>query len=177
MYKPSLNPTVKDLTLSWRKRRYNTSDLDAPVIEGRKCCAWCLTPLSGRKYRWCSNSCGEMAFAWANPQSSEGLAYLLARQGYRCAGCILDWNPIATSLIGKHGIRKDHNPLKTVSGRFVKMIKNRSPEGTKPEVDHIVPIYKGGASLGLDNHQALCYSCHKVKSKVDNSGPRAKIKK
>lgn len=42
------------------------------------------------------------------------------------------------------------------------------------EVDHILAISKGGQSVGLDNHQAICYSCHKEKTKKDLSGKRRK---
>ena len=45
----------------------------------------------------------------------------------------------------------------------------------KPEVDHIIPIFKGGESLGLDNHQVICYTCHKAKTKKDVSGKRKKL--
>jgi 5-methylcytosine-specific restriction endonuclease McrA len=56
----------------------------------------------------------------------------------------------------------------------LKRLKEHISSDRKPEVDHIVPVSKGGATLGLDNHQAICYTCHKVKTKVDNSGPRKK---
>ena len=57
---------------------------------------------------------------------------------------------------------------------FMNRFKLKVPAKENPEVDHIVPIYKGGQSLGLDNHQCICYTCHKAKSKIDNSGPRKK---
>lgn len=37
----------------------------------------------------------------------------------------------------------------------------------KLEVDHIVPVCIGGASLDLDNLQTLCIECHKIKTKSD----------
>lgn len=52
------------------------------------------------------------------------------------------------------------------------LASNKETHPLRPEVDHIIPIHKGGISLGLENHQAICYTCHKAKSKVDNSGPR-----
>jgi hypothetical protein len=38
--------------------------------------------------------------------------------------------------------------------------------GGELEFDHILPVYKGG-SLELDNIQALCNKCHKMKSNMD----------
>jgi 5-methylcytosine-specific restriction endonuclease McrA len=37
----------------------------------------------------------------------------------------------------------------------------------EPEVDHMIPVGLGGMAVGFDNHQILCYSCHKQKSKKD----------
>lgn len=55
---------------------------------------------------------------------------------------------------------------------LMKRLKNKVAAERLPEVDHIVPISKGGQALGHDNHQAICYTCHKVKTKKDLSGPR-----
>lgn len=64
-----------------------------------------------------------------------------------------------------------------ISKRLMKILKYKTPTENSPEVDHVVPIKKGGQSIGFDNHQALCYRCHKNKSKLDNSGPRKKTPK
>jgi 5-methylcytosine-specific restriction endonuclease McrA len=40
-------------------------------------------------------------------------------------------------------------------------------DNKEPEIDHIIPIFKGGMTIGLDNVQILCYSCHKKKTKKD----------
>jgi 5-methylcytosine-specific restriction enzyme A len=34
------------------------------------------------------------------------------------------------------------------------------------EVDHIVPLFKGGSDL-VDNKQSLCSACHKIKTAQD----------
>ena len=36
------------------------------------------------------------------------------------------------------------------------------------EVDHIVPLHKGGDPFGADNLQALCRSCHIAKTAREN---------
>ena len=39
------------------------------------------------------------------------------------------------------------------------------------EVDHIRPMYKGGAALSPDNLQALCRACHIEKTRTENTAP------
>lgn len=174
MFKPCLNPTVHELTRTWRKRRINLSDIEAVKGEdGKPCCAWCLTALKGRQQKWCGQACSDSAFAWANPQSEYGLAFLLARQGYKCP-CGHDWNPLADSLLGTRGIPKKLDRLTEFNIRLVKGVKRHTPKEHRPEVDHITPISKGGSPLDVDNLQILCYTTHKAKSKIDNSGPRKK---
>lgn len=174
MWTKPLNPTVIQALKECRERRKNLSTFKAAVTAEGKACAWCLTLLKGRQIKWCSPVCGNSAFAWANPQSEEGLAFLLARQDYRCSACALDWNPLADSLLGTRGIGKSLDRLTTFSVRLLKSLKRQSPKGTKPEVDHIIPIAKGGQALGFDNHSAKCSTCHLAKTKLDNSGPRVK---
>jgi len=113
-------------------------------------------------------------YAWCDPQKEEGLAVLLARQGYKCLLCEYDWNPLAQSLIEGRGINKKLDRFNEYSLRLMKRLKQESPEGTMPEIDHILAIRHGGQSIGLSNHQAICENCHKAKTKVDNSGKRLK---
>jgi 5-methylcytosine-specific restriction endonuclease McrA len=56
----------------------------------------------------------------------------------------------------------------------MRRIKSKSPEERRPEIDHRIPISKGGSplSINLDGLDCLCYSCHKKKTKVDLSGKR-----
>jgi 5-methylcytosine-specific restriction endonuclease McrA len=49
-------------------------------------------------------------------------------------------------------------------------------DNKEPEIDHIIPIFKGGMAIGLDNVQILCYSCHKKKTKKDLEKPKKKSK-
>ncbi|WP_363315633.1 HNH endonuclease signature motif containing protein [uncultured Chryseobacterium sp.] len=45
----------------------------------------------------------------------------------------------------------------------------------KWEADHILPVYKGGGGLGLENYQTLCPYCHKNKTKLDRIPNRSYI--
>lgn len=179
MFKKSGNPIVEELTKSHRERRVNLSDLSVIKVDGLRKCVWCaeITLRHGNQ-KYCSPACSSYAMAWANPQKEEGLFYLLVKQDFKCNVCQYDWAPLAQK------IKNDTNryigttadvPFKDkCDWSMMKRIKSKSPEGTQPEVDHIVAISKGGTALGLDNHQALCYKCHKAKTKVDNSGPKKK---
>lgn len=175
MYIPPSNPIIIALAGTHRPRRFNLSELGQNFVGGVLSCVWCLSPLSGRQIKWCSPICSHSAWSWANPQSSEGLGYLLARQNFTCVICGLDWKPLASSLLGTRGIPRSLDYLHTFSIRLVKALKRLSPLGTKPEIDHFVPISRGGISLGFDNHRAICSTCHLAKTRIDNSGPRSRI--
>jgi 5-methylcytosine-specific restriction endonuclease McrA len=58
----------------------------------------------------------------------------MARQDGKCAHCSCDFN------------------------------KQRFKCENSPETDHIIPIFQGGQSLGLENVQLLCKKCHRVKT-------------
>ena len=44
---------------------------------------------------------------------------------------------------------------------------------TASQVDHITPLFKGGTN-DVENLQALCYPCHKDKTRID-MGWRAEV--
>ena len=37
------------------------------------------------------------------------------------------------------------------------------------EVDHVVPLFRGGAPFDFDNLQPLCRKCHRRKNRVEQS--------
>jgi hypothetical protein len=175
MFKPSNNPKVLELTKSCTSRHLNL-DLIQPLIspEGIKLCAWCLSvKTKGPKY--CGKDCAKSARAHFYPQNEESLNYLLIRQDFKCADCKYDWKPLIEQLLINGRVYDKPKDYKTeLSYWLMRRIKSKSPKEYRPEVDHIIPIYKGGTPLGQENHQILCFSCHKAKSKVDNSGKRTK---
>lgn len=189
MYKRSGNPKVEELTKSIKDRSYNLSCLQAiklPEMNERgkpkRLCAWCNTEeLTNGNQKYCSINCSNSAMAWAYPQKEDALRFLLLRQDWKCLICKFDYVPIIEAVLERD--RRSYPGDKTLESKeydklpwyYFKRLKDKAPEGRRPEVDHIVPISKGGASLGLDNHQAICYTCHKAKTKIDNSGPRNKL--
>lgn len=175
------NPLIPEITRTYKKRMYSLSLLKLP--EGlKKKCVWCIEPLKGRQRRWCSDECVNSATAWAYPQKEHALGVLLIRQNFKCQACQFDWGAIIEAMYLRpripYGISvaKD-NWRTTFCYSLVHKLKDEMHLNNKShrvEIDHIVPISKGGVSLGLDNHRALCYDCHKIKTKQDLSGKRPK---
>lgn len=163
MYKPPGNPIAIELTRTHKRRSVNLGCIkvirrELPNHISGKFCAYCAeSPVKGR-FKYCTPNCSNSAMAWAYPQKEDGLWFLLLRQDWKCNIC------------------QHQYPAQSGSNHWHLMgrLKTNTPKEFRPEVDHIIPISKGGTALGLDNHQAICYTCHKVKTKVDNSGPRNK---
>lgn len=185
MFKKSNNPLVAELTKTVKKRSHNLSCLRPLKLEelddrgkNKRLCAWCYTDeiksFHGNA-RYCSKACGTSAMAWAFPQKEDSLKYLLMAQDYKCAHCQFDYKPFLIEMIEKE--RKRFGgvwELLDLPWFYFKRLKNIVPADRKPEIDHILAISKGGISLGQENHQVLCFLDHKIKSKIDNSGPRKK---
>lgn len=173
------NPLIEEITKTWKKRIYNLSDIKLPK-EIIKACVWCLGPLKGAQRRWCGEECVESAQAWGNPQREQGLSILLIRQEFKCKMCQFDYGAIVEEMFKSPKIPYGFSQLKdnwrTKSSYWIAhRLKDHMHMNDLPhrlEVDHIVAISKGGTSLGLDNHQAICYTCHKTKTKQDLSGKR-----
>lgn len=178
--KKSNNPIIAELTKSIRKRQTSLEGVKVPItFDGEakvRWCVWCVeVKLHNRNQKYCSDLCRNSTWAWAYPQKEEGLYYLLQRQQFKCASCQFDYKPTLTELA------KEYAPWRDFEREFfwglMKRLKNRM--GTirpdrRPEVDHVIPVSKGGDGLGLDNHECKCYLCHKAKTKVDLSGKRVK---
>ena len=178
MYKPSKNPVVEELTKSYKERSYRIGDLPWIFVDGQKRCYWCGDSLKSRHHaaRYCKDpNCSLSAFAWANPQKENGLFFLLVKQDWKCAICQYDYKKFAQEkIINRFYGTHSKNDFVVFNYYLMVRLRSMTEQRYKPEVDHIIPISKGGAALGLENHQVICYADHKAKSKVDNSGPRNK---
>lgn len=175
------NPLIPEITKSHKERQFNLGDLKLP--EGlRKVCVWCLERLKGGQRRWCGPACQDSAQAWGYPQKEHGLGELLIRQGFKCNICAFDYGTVVEKLFEApriaYGIGPAHETWRTEPNVWLTYrLKEHLHAHDLPhrlEVDHILAISKGGQSLGLDNHQAICYTCHKEKTKKDLSGKRKK---
>lgn len=176
------NPQIAEITTTYKKRVFNLSDIVLPQGVYRKC-VWCLGPLKGAQRRWCGDDCLNEAMAWGNPQKEYGLGVLLIRQNFKCNICSYDWGAIVEGIYAGEAKRPYGWVEAKDTWRFkfnfwlakkLKYVMAKTDKDRRLEVDHILAISKGGQSVGLGNHQAICHLCHKEKTKVDNSGPRKK---
>lgn len=164
------NPQITELTKSHKERSIQLTKLKAvKKPDNSRWCAWCSdVKLSHGNQKYCGPDCSNSAMAWAYPQSEYGLYELLLRQGWKCAICAYDYLPTLGPILVRYNWKLEDG----FNWGVMKVLKMKASDPHRPEVDHIVPIYKGGQSIGLDNHQCICYTCHKVKTKTDLSGKR-----
>lgn len=175
MWKVSKNPKVEELTRTHRKRSVNLTVLVAVRdSEGKKRCAWCCEGLLRHpSQKYCCEDCSNSAMAWAYPQKEQSLFFLLHRQEWKCAECQYDWKKfVEQNIVGKFYGTRTNVDLETFNWWVVKRLKAIIDIKLRPEVDHTIPISKGGVCLGLEGKSCLCYTCHKAKTKIDNSGKR-----
>lgn len=180
MFKPSGNPKVKEITETWRERSYQLSLLKViklPELNSRgktkRLCVWCAVNEVHGNQKYCNMLCMNSAMSWCYPQKEDGLRFLLIRQDWKCSGCQFDYLPVFKDILlnDRHYASKDFDP-DIIAWYYFKRLKKKVPLERRPEVDHIRPIYLGGESLGISNHQILCYLCHKIKTSSDLSGKR-----
>jgi len=175
------NPLIPELVKTVKKRQVNLSSLKLPDGMKRRC-VWCLSILKGQQRRWCGQECVDSAMAWAYPQKEYGLSVLLIRQEFKCNICKFDYGEVVEKMYAGPRMPYSWSEMKdkwrtTMSYAIVARLKDHLHIYDKPhrlEVDHILAISKGGQSVGLDNHQAICFQCHKEKTKKDLSGKRRK---
>jgi 5-methylcytosine-specific restriction endonuclease McrA len=130
------NPRVFELVKN-NTRRYLALD----TIKGEKgCCKWCMDKLDNTRKKYCSNNCKESAWAFFYPQKYSH-KYLMKRQSDCCLGCGYNFND--------------------KTKKFIRRFYGDTCEYTDyGDVDHIIPIHKGGEILGIENVQLLCRECH-----------------
>lgn len=108
-----------------------------PTIVGY-CAFGCGKALKGKRTRWCSDKCCKKA-GWE----------LAIKQ---------EVPDVIRQELKKRDRDKDGN-LWCGCGKNVTW--------EKWDADHIIPVYKGGGGLGLNNYQILYSVCHKKKTKQD----------
>lgn len=159
--KPSKNPWVLNKTKTTFDRECPLSEIPYIIREdGTRGCIWCGDDLKTKHHaqRYCRDKdCPKSAYIWGYPQREESLVYLLNKQDGKCGLCGHDYKQYVKDSLTVESFRQI---------KFYINLFNR------PEVDHIIPISKGGQSLGIENHQVICYTCHKNKTKEDVKGER-----
>lgn len=174
---------MKNKNLSF-KRFANWADF--PVVgkgsNGRNLCRWCQKEVPPKRKTVCSSECeNELNI---RTSSSYARRQVRKRDKHVCSNCGVNTDRLRKVIIklcdrfyirqtGKepyntHEVRKKYE--KQFDGflkYFLDKYKWFKYSGHLWEMDHIVPVYKGGGSCGLDNLTTLCLGCHKEKTKKD----------
>lgn len=160
------NPKVSELKKGDGRRHINASSFKKIIKDGLNYCAWCGENRVSGKRKYCNNHCRDNCYTFIYPQSELGLEYHLEEQDFKCADCQFDYMPFVEKTGNINGIRK-YKKNDIPNERLFKRLKTMVFKINRPEVDHVIPIALGGDPVGFDNHQILCYSCHKKKTKND----------
>lgn len=119
-----------------------------PKKEDGTCDCGCNQLLTGRQTRWAATACSTFAwyvYAIIAGRSRETSQCLKAYYGSTCAGC---------------GIKPEqYKPGKGKRRRGI-------------ELDHIIPVHKGGGACWLSNYRPLCVHCHRQKTLGDRTARR-----
>ena len=167
IFKKPNAPQALEILAKSRERRENLSQLRPIVEEGEKLCVWCLDQIPPGCRKYCSTFCSESAWAFFNPQSKVGLRYLLVYQNFTCNKCGFDYKPFIEMITGSEVTQKSMSESGYGIYGLSNLLRKEGYEDHVPEVDHIEAIALGGESLGFDNHQVLCKTCHKEKTADD----------
>lgn len=170
------NPKVTELKKGDGRRYTNATNFKKIIKDGLKYCAWCGENRVSGNRKYCNDACRDNCYAFIAPQKEYGLEYHLQTQDFKCADCKFDYRQTMDKMntaYKKRGLKGWDECDIEASPYYFSRLKYRVEiehgRNKKPEVDHIVPIALGGDPVGFDNHQVLCYDCHKNKTKLDVS--------
>lgn len=163
---------LKTILDNHRKRSYPLSSIKYE----KGTCAWCGY-ISRLKY--CGDDCKGSAYLYCIPQSPESKIFHLLRQHMACKLCGLDYSDFLNKkYLAAERRRKrlieDYSGIESLKS-IVEDLKEDSISlyqigygtGDTIQVDHIIPIFMGGQSLGVENIQILCKPCHKQKTTME----------
>lgn len=127
-------------------------------IEDGKC-AWCNNaPLPSTRHKYCTHHCRDSAFLFCYPQDPKAKAYLLMTQDWVCTICGLCYEDRAHEIIKSRV--KDN--MDVSDDQLLYWIGYRISR--EMDMDHILPIFRGGIGIGFRNHQVICRPCHHRKT-------------
>lgn len=168
-------PNVREILQARAAQRYTGKDILKPIIVesptdsktrmGKRLCAWCnVKPITRDHWaaKYCSPDCRQSADFFCHPQSPDAKAWILInRQSCACAGCGTSYEEYVTAKILRKYDDWNEGEKKPKPITFFGIGYST---GHVWHVDHIVPLFKGGAGIGLDNVQVLCVPCHHKKT-------------
>lgn len=129
-------------------------------------CWFCGGELPPRKRRWCGKKCVK-AYNLLIHQPDTVRNYILKRDKGVCADCGLD-------CIALHN-RVSSMPLKDIKAWMLEnraLLRQYKKAGLVRhqrfwDIDHIIPVCKGGGLCSMSNLQTLCVACHRRKTRLD----------
>lgn len=118
-------------------------------------CAWCNeNEIKDRRRKYCDISCRSSAFIYCWPQSLMARGFHLWAQGFACCACGVDFSDEME--------KRAQRCLRLYGEVTLSQIADGT--GHLFEIDHIIPLHKGGEGIGVVNIQTLCVECHKRKT-------------
>lgn len=174
---PPGNPFFLELQKVTKKRLKSKDSLKPIIHEGKRYCAWCcINELPDRRMKYCSDGCLNSSDANMYPQIYS-YQFLLKKQQCKCNHCGYDFRPYyaqtLNSYLGKHRQSYERGPYVALWYTFTKRAQMFAAADFRGmQIDHIVPIFKGGYAIGLDNLQILCITCHIAKTAAENRGSK-----
>ena len=135
-------------------------------------CRWCDGPVAPPRRTFCSAACVHEHKLRSIPNYMRGCVY--RRDRGICGIC-----GVSTVLVGRAiraaETKAEEQRLRRLFGVPPKRkLWCRKNGGAVFDVDHIVPVAKGGGLAGLDNLRTLCPSCHRCVTWAQCGGRRAK---
>ncbi len=152
-------------TLDMRSRYMTLSSIPKYRVGSDRFCLWCRSgaPLKHHARVYCGDNCKKSANMFCYPQSNTMKAYILIEfQQCACTLCGLSYEDRILRWIERKENRKgteewEIGPTMNILGYQLSAIN-------EIDVDHKIPLHRGGIALGLDNIQAVCRQCHKDKT-------------
>ncbi len=152
-------PSAADENPDLRYKRSVRSSDAYPVVtrdDGSPGCRRCKGPLPARKRTFCSEVCVHDLMLRCNP--AEAAKWVKMRDKGICAACGFDTQALKKafdSALHRSSIEDEQvliERLKDLGFRH---------ETSFYEVDHIIPVIRGGSHVGLKGFRTLCVPCHK----------------
>jgi 5-methylcytosine-specific restriction endonuclease McrA len=125
---------------------------------GRRLCRWCGTEVPADRRCWCSQQCVDAYLVLTQPSRARQLVE--ARDHGICALCGLDCPALVREM---EALLPDISSVSKLMGRHRISVSRWMTRRRSHlwDMDHIVPVSRGGGCCGLDNLRTLCIACHK----------------
>lgn len=177
-------------------RKVSSHFLRQKLNRAKRQCTWCGQQLGGRKRTWCGMPCVDAFHRHCCPRSARSAVF--DRDHGVCVSCGLDTEWLTrlmrlcqpdqrrrrelctwrgkTNRRGRRNLRRQQR-----RGRVYCVIRNWlrrrgfDPRQALWELDHILPVCRGGGLCGLENYQTLCQVCH-VRKGAEDLRPRRRVR-